>query len=70
MRFIIRGISEIGFVARDQGQAGAIGERDEVRLGCALAVEPVALDLDIESRAEDIGQALEPALGQVAEACS
>ena len=70
MRFIIRGISEIGLVGRDQGQAGAIGEDDEVGLGCPLTVEPVALDLDIEPGAESIGQALEPAFGQVAKACS
>ena len=70
MRFVIRRPGEIGLVGRDQGQAGAIGESDQLRLDRALAVEPVALDLDIEPRAEDIGQPLEPALGQVAKACS
>ena len=70
MRFIVRRPGEIGFVGRDQGQADTIGERDELRLGCAFAVEPVALDLDIEPRAENVGQALEPALRQVAKSGS
>ncbi len=70
MGFIVRGVSEIGFVGRDQGQAGAVGERDQVRLDRALAVEPMALDLDIEPRAEDLREALEPAFGEIAKPLS
>ena len=70
MRFIVRRPGEIGLVGRDQGQAETIGESDEFRLDHALAIEPMALDLDIEPRAEDFGQALEPALGQVAKSRS
>ena len=66
MRLVVRGVGEIGLVGRDQGQAETVGERDELRLDRALAVEPVALDLDIEPRAEDLGEALEPAFGEVA----
>ena len=52
------------------GEAQPVGERDELRLDRALRVEPVALDLDIEPRAENFGEALEAALGQVAESGS
>ena len=54
MRFIVRRPGEIGFVGRDQGQADTVGESDELRLDRALAIEPVALDLDIEPRAENL----------------
>ena len=70
MRFIVRRAGEIGFVGRDQGQADAVGESDELRLGRALAIEPMALDLDIEPRAENLAQALETTFGQVAKSCS
>src|ERR1700678_2678870 len=70
MRLIVRRTSEIGFVGRDQGQADTIGESDELRLDRALAIEPMALDLHIEPRAENLGQALESTLGQVAKSGS
>ena len=70
MRFIVRQPGKIGLVGRDQGQAETIREGDEIGLDQALVIEPMALDLDIQSRAEDIGQALEPAFGQVAKICS
>ena len=66
MRLVVRGPAEIGLVGGDQGEAQTVGERDELRLDRALRVEPVALDLDIEPRAEDFREALEPALRQVA----
>ena len=70
MRFIVRKPGEIGLVGRDQRQAETVGETDELRLDRAFAVEPVALDLDIEPRAENLGQAPEPAFGQVAKSRS
>ena len=70
MGFIVRGPGEIGLVCRDQRQAKTVGERDEFRLDRALSLEPVALDLDIEPRAEDLGQAREPALREFAKSRS
>ncbi len=70
MRLIVQRPGEIGFVGRNQRQADTIGERDELRLDGALAIEPMALDLDIEPRAEDFGQAVKPALSQVAKSSS
>ena len=67
MRLVVRGAAEIGLVGRDQGEAQTVGERDELRLDSPLRIEAVALDLDIEPRAEDFREALEPALRQVAE---
>ncbi len=66
MRLVVGGSGEIGLVGRDQGQAETVGEADQLRLDRALMVEPVALDLDIEARAESLGEAFEPAVGQVA----
>ena len=70
MRLIVRRPGEIRFVGRNQRQTDTVGESDKIRLDSALAIEPVALNLDIEPRAENLGQALEPALGQVAKSCS
>ncbi len=66
MRLVVRCAAEIGLVGRDQGEAETVGERDELRLDRALRIEPVALDLDIEPRAEDFGEALKAAFGEFA----
>ena len=66
MRLVVRSAAEIGLVGRDQGEAQTVGERDELRLDRALGIEPVALDLDIEPRAEDFGEAREAAFGEFA----
>ena len=65
MRLVVGAGGEIGLVGRDQRQAEAVGEVDQRRLGGALGFEPVALHLDIEPVAEDVGEPLEAALGEV-----
>src|SRR3984885_8946148 len=70
MRLVVGGMSEIGLIGRNQRQAETVSERDELRLHSALGVEPMALDLDIEPRVENLDEALEPALGEVAKSCS
>src|ERR1700729_1471237 len=70
MRLVVGGMSEIGLIGRNQRQAETVSERDELRLDSALGFEPMALDLDIEPRVENLDEALEPALGEVAKSCS
>ena len=70
MRFVVGRISEIGLIGRNQRQAEAVGERDELRLDRALGFEPMALDLDIEPRAENLGETCKPGLSEVAKSCS
>ncbi len=65
MRLVVGGVGKIRLVGRDQRDAETVGEIDERRLDRALALEPVALDLDIEPRVERVGEASEPALGEV-----
>ncbi len=67
MRFMVRRPGKIGLVGRRQRQAETICERDKLGLDQALAVEPMALDLDIEPGPESLGEALEAAFRQVAE---
>ena len=70
MRLVVGGVGEIGLVGRDQRNPEPVGETDERRLDRPLAVEPVALDLDIEPRAERLDEALEAALGEIAKSGS
>ncbi len=58
MGFIIVGGREIRLIGRHQRQALAIGQIDQRRLGAALAVEAVALQLDIQPVTEQLRQAL------------
>ena len=59
MRFVVGARGEIRLVGRDQRQAGAIGEIEELRLDRALALKPVALQLDIEPPVEQRRQRVE-----------
>src|SRR6202020_178255 len=60
----------MAFTGRNHRKAGAVRERGELRLRRAPGFEPMALDLDIEPRAENLDEALEPPRGEVAKSCS
>src|SRR6202035_5036663 len=56
MRFMIGARGEEGLVRRHQWQTGAVGEIEELRLDATLALEAVALQLDIEAPVEERGE--------------
>ena len=60
LRLVVGGGGEIGLVGGDQRQALRIGELEQRRLDAALALQPVALQLDVEPAVEQRREPLQP----------
>src|SRR5690606_8417373 len=65
MRLILRFISEIRFVGRDERNVMRIGKVDQRPFGVALAGRVVALEFDIEAVAKNLLQAHEKGFGSI-----
>ncbi len=65
MGFVVVRRSEIDFVGRDDRQRARIGEFEQRWLGFDFVLQAVALDLDVETIAEDLLERLQPLHGQV-----
>ena len=64
VRLVVVGAREVGFVGGNDRNPERIGELQELRLDIVLALEAVALDLDVEAVAERRSKPLQPLLGK------